>query len=180
MLLTHLVARASVGPRSHHHLGPLCSQFAHGRCAYSWTSQHTPVASMQVRRTMVDAPVRRRMGWWGSNPGIRTGRRPIHLRFPSCLWMLGLGAKHAQVLTRVLGVGLRSTRRSRQAVEPTAAILGRWGWHLPIGGDQGHAGTVIASTASLEGRRHHGGVGRLPIPARGVVGDAFVSLPEGA
>ena len=67
---------------------------------------------MQVGRTMVDGSVRRGTGWWGFNPGIRTGRRPIHLRFPSYLWVLGLGAKHAQVLTRVLGVGLRSTRRS--------------------------------------------------------------------
>ena len=58
------------------------------------------------------------------------------------------------------------------------AILGR----ASAGrGDQGHAGAVTASTASLEGRRHHGGVGRLPVPVRGwVVGEVFVLLPEGA
>jgi hypothetical protein len=48
---------------------PSCSQFAHRRCAYTRTSQHTSVAGMQVRRTMADASVRRGTGWWGSNPG---------------------------------------------------------------------------------------------------------------
>jgi hypothetical protein len=64
---------------------------------------------------------------------------------------------------------------------PTAAILAGWVGICRFGGDQGHVGVVMASTASLEGRRHHGGVGRLPVPVRGwVMGDAFVSLPEGA
>jgi hypothetical protein len=49
---------------------PPCSQIAHRRCAYSWTSPHTYVAGMQVRRTMVDASVRCGTGWPGSNPGI--------------------------------------------------------------------------------------------------------------
>ena len=64
---------------------------------------------------------------------------------------------------------------------PGAAILGRVGWLCRFGGDQGHAGAVTASTASLEGRRHHGGVGRLPAPVCvGWWAMAFVSLPEGA
>ena len=65
---------------------------------------------------------------------------------------------------------------------PTAAILGKGGVGICRSrGDQVHAGPVTASTASLEGRRHHGGVARLPLPARGwVVGDAFALLPEGA
>jgi hypothetical protein len=68
-----------------------------------------------------------------------------------------------------------------QLQRPGAAIPGRVGWLCRLGGDQGHAGPVTASTASLEGRRHHGGVGRLPVPARGwVVGDEFALLPEGA
>ena len=68
-----------------------------------------------------------------------------------------------------------------QLQRPSAAILGKGGLALPIGGAQGHARPVTASTASLAGRRHHGGVGRLPVPVRGwVVGNAFVSLPEGA
>jgi hypothetical protein len=39
------------------------------RCAYSWTSRHTSVARMQVRRTTLDTSVRRGTGWPGSNPG---------------------------------------------------------------------------------------------------------------
>ena len=56
VLLIRLVARTSVAP-TRPPLSDRCSQFAHRRCAYSWTSQHTYVASMQVRRTTVDAPV---------------------------------------------------------------------------------------------------------------------------
>src|SRR4029450_13898936 len=51
---------------------PPCSQFAHRRCAYSWTSQHTYVAGMQVRRTTVHTSVPRGTGWSGSSPGIPT------------------------------------------------------------------------------------------------------------
>jgi hypothetical protein len=36
-------------------LGPRRSPFAHRRRAYAWTSQHTYVVSMQVRRTIADA-----------------------------------------------------------------------------------------------------------------------------
>jgi hypothetical protein len=67
VLLT-LLARVSVGPRS----DALCSQFAHRRCAYSWTPQHTSVVNLQVRRTSVDASGRHGTGWSGSNPGIPT------------------------------------------------------------------------------------------------------------
>jgi hypothetical protein len=61
-------------------------------------------------------------------------------------------------------------------------ILGKGGVGIcRFGGGQGHAGAVTGSTASLEGRRHHAGVGRLPVPVCvWVVGDAFVLLPEGA
>jgi hypothetical protein len=52
--------------------GP-CSPFAHRRCAYTWTSQHTSVAMMQVRRTTMDASVRGGTGWPGSNPGTPAG-----------------------------------------------------------------------------------------------------------
>jgi hypothetical protein len=58
------------------YLEPWCSQIDHRRCAYPWTSQHTYLASMQVRRTMVDAPVRRRTGWRGSNPGTLSALTP--------------------------------------------------------------------------------------------------------
>jgi hypothetical protein len=49
---------------------------AHRRCAYTWTSQHTWVAGMQVRRTKVDASVSRGTGWWGSNPGTPASPHP--------------------------------------------------------------------------------------------------------
>jgi hypothetical protein len=62
-----------------------CSQVAHRRCAYSWTSQHTSVARMQVRRTTLDTSVRRGTGWSGSNPGI-----PTMFAVP-----VGLGPTHA-------------------------------------------------------------------------------------
>jgi hypothetical protein len=74
VLLTRL-AWTSVGP-TQPPLSDRCSQFAHRRCAYSWTSQHTSVASMQVRRTTVDAPVSRGTGWPGSNLGIPTTTEP--------------------------------------------------------------------------------------------------------
>jgi hypothetical protein len=66
-----------------------CSQFAHSRCGYTWTLEHTSVASLQLRRTTVDASVRRGTGWSGSNPGIPTmfavpvGLGPTHASGPS-------------------------------------------------------------------------------------------------
>jgi hypothetical protein len=78
-----------------------CSQIAHRRCAYTWTFQHTSVASMQVGRTTLDTSVRRGTGWPGSNPGIcrpspsanPTGRlHPCHVialpdrRMPPSRW----------------------------------------------------------------------------------------------
>jgi hypothetical protein len=66
----------SVRPSSHRAPGLRCSQFAHRRCAYSWTSQHTFVVSMQVRCTMVDTSVRRGTGWPGSNPGTLSALTP--------------------------------------------------------------------------------------------------------
>jgi hypothetical protein len=58
------------GSRSHHPVGLRCSSFAHRRCAYPWTSQHTYVVSMQIWRTTVDTSVRHRTGWWSSNSGL--------------------------------------------------------------------------------------------------------------
>ena len=46
-----------------------CSPFAHRRCAYTWTLQHTSVGNMQVRRTRTYTPGPGGTGWWGSNPG---------------------------------------------------------------------------------------------------------------
>jgi hypothetical protein len=57
-----------------------CSQIAHRRCAYSWTSQHTSVARMQVRRTTLDTSVRRGTGWSGSNPDTLTSPRQANQR----------------------------------------------------------------------------------------------------
>lgn len=62
---------------SAHHSRPSCSQFAHRPCAYTRTSQYTSTVSVQVRRTAADAPIRRWTGWWGSNPGFRSGRLAI-------------------------------------------------------------------------------------------------------
>jgi hypothetical protein len=56
--------------------GASCSPFAHRRCAYSWTSQHTSVAGMQVRRTTLDASVPRGTGWPGSNPTSPDAEHP--------------------------------------------------------------------------------------------------------
>jgi hypothetical protein len=62
-----------------------CSQIAHRRCAYTWTSQHTSVASMQVGRATLDTSVRRGTGWPGSNPGIPIiPRQAITGSTPSC------------------------------------------------------------------------------------------------
>jgi hypothetical protein len=55
--------------------GPLLT-VAHRRCAYSWTSQHTSVARMQVTRTTLDASVRRGTGWSGSNPATLSALAP--------------------------------------------------------------------------------------------------------
>jgi hypothetical protein len=63
-------AHPSPGERS-------CSPFAHRRCAYAWTSQHTATVNVQVRRTTVDAAGRPGTGWWGSNPGIPTTTEPL-------------------------------------------------------------------------------------------------------
>jgi hypothetical protein len=49
-----------------------CSPFAHRRCAYTWTLQHTCLVNMQVRQTTTYTPGCDGMGWWGSNPGIPT------------------------------------------------------------------------------------------------------------
>jgi hypothetical protein len=57
---------------------------------------------------------------------------------------------------------------------------GRVGCICRSGGDQGHGVVVTADTATLERRRHHGCTGRCPNNCMVWVGDAFVSLPEGA
>ena len=96
----------------------------------------------------------------------------VHLRLPSILPDLS-----------GLGCGAEVDRPFHDQLQrPSAAILGKGGVGIcRSGGDQGHAESVTASTASLESRRHHGGVGRLPVSVCvWVVGDAFVSLPEGA
>jgi hypothetical protein len=70
-------------------VGPLltvCSQAVR----VPWTSQHTSVASMQVRRTTVDAFVRRRMGWSGSNPGIPDPHSLLRARIPWSDWSCSL------------------------------------------------------------------------------------------
>jgi hypothetical protein len=61
---------------SAHHSRPSCSQFAHRRCAYTRTSQHTSTVSVQVRHTATYTPGRDGTGWPGSNPGIPTARSP--------------------------------------------------------------------------------------------------------
>jgi hypothetical protein len=70
-----------------------CSQVAHRRCAYSWTSQHTPVARMQVRRTTLDTSVRRGTGWPGSNPGIPTKDQGQQTSSPSRAWRSRSGSR---------------------------------------------------------------------------------------
>jgi hypothetical protein len=55
--------------------GSRCSQIADRRCAYTWTSEHTSVVNMQVRRTATYAAGRDGTGWWGSTPGIPTTTR---------------------------------------------------------------------------------------------------------
>lgn len=56
-------------PRPTTRRAPRCSPFAHRRCAYCWTSQHTSVGNMQVRQTTTYTPGRDGTGWWGSNLG---------------------------------------------------------------------------------------------------------------
>ena len=53
-----------------------CSPFAHRRCAYARTSQHTAMVNVPVRRTVVDADRLPGTGRWGSNPGIPTIATP--------------------------------------------------------------------------------------------------------
>jgi hypothetical protein len=118
---------------------------AHRRCAYFWTSPHTSVVSLQVRRTMVDPCVRCGTGWPGSNPGILTARSPSTW---ASLRVSGLGpGRQAWEIRRAAGrppmarTGFRTASGSRHR----GSVGGR-----PRYGDKAACPPAPSDSASLE------------------------------